>query len=80
MVEVVHLFHNRILNRLVLVTERIHGDTRHEVQILVALVVVEVRALALHEVDVCLAVERRDNLFVLFEQVSARLCHSLNLH
>ena len=79
-VEVVHLFHNRILNSLVLVTERVHGNTRHEVQVLVALVVVEVRANAFHKVDVSLAVERRDNLFVLFQQVSARLCHSLNLH
>ena len=80
MVEVVHLFHHRILNRLVLVTERVHGDTGHEVQVLSALIVVEVRAFAFYEVDVSLAVERRDTLFVLFEQVSARLCHSLNLH
>ena len=79
-VEVVHLIHHRILDGLVLVAKRIHGDTRHEVQVLVALVVKEVRAFALHEVDVRLAIERSDNLFVLFQEVSARLCHSLNLH
>ena len=66
MVEVVHLFHHSILNSLVLVTKCVHGDTSHKVQVLVSLVIVEVRAFALHKVDVCLAVERRDNLFVLF--------------
>ena len=80
MVEMIELFDYRLLDARILVTESVHGDTRHKVKELVALGIEQVRAFALHEFHIGLTVKRRNVFLVLLEEIIQELCHSSILH
>ena len=80
MVKVIELVDYRLLDARILVTESVHGDTRHKIKELIALGIEQVRAFALHEFHIGLTVKRRNVFLVLLEEIIQELCHSSILH